>query len=197
MRQVLHLGTGTASATMVDEYVRGLVPDARAVYVSHNTTALAHAHALWKDAPEGTVGHVHSRYDDPERILRGAADTLDLDEPVAVVLPTTLNMLGDEDARRLVGALRGRLGPGSHLIVAHTSLDIPARGTAEVMELLNTVLDDPYVSRSESEVAAFLDGFDVLPPGIVPVEHWRGDNVPADMFANRPAFAPAERRHGG
>jgi len=175
VRQFLHLGTGTPTAAMVYEHLLSLVPDARIVYVSYDTTTLAHVHALQRDAPDGTVAHVHSRFDDPQQILHGAAETLDLDEPTTIVLPTTLNLVTDEAAEALTTALRDTLVAGSYVVMACTSLDIPTPGTAETIAVLNSVLEEPYIPRTEREIAHHLEGFDLLDPGLVPIERWRPD----------------------
>jgi S-adenosyl methyltransferase len=185
VRQFLHVGTATSSTDMVHEHVLPLVPDARIVYASYDTTTLAHVHALWKDAPDGAVAHVHSRFEQPGRILQGAAETLDFDLPVAVVLPTTLNVLTDDVAQALIDALRGALAAGSYVVMAQTSLDIYAEGAAEVVELLNAVLEEPYIARSKSEIEHHLDGFDLLGPGIVPIEQWRSDGDPPFLPAGQ------------
>jgi hypothetical protein len=178
VRQFLHVGTATPSSGMVYEHLLPLVPDARIVYASYDTTTLAHVHALWHDAPEGSVAHVHGRFDDPQKLLRGAGETLDLALPVAVLLPTTLNVVTDEVAQGVVDALRATLATGSYVVMAQVSLDIFARGTAEVVEMLNTVLDDPYIARPKAEIAHHLEGFDLLEPGLVPIEQWRSDGDP-------------------
>ena len=178
VRQFLHLGTATPKTGMVYEHVRPLVPDARVVYASYDTTTLAHVHALWHDAPEGAVAHVQSRFDDPERILEGAAATLDLGRPITVLLPTALNVVSDEGAQELVDTLRAALAAGSYVVMAQISLDIHCIGTAEVIELLNSVLDEPYTARSKSAITHYLDGYDLLDPGLVPIEHWRPDGDP-------------------
>jgi hypothetical protein len=178
VRQFLHIGTATPTTGMVHEHVLPLVPDARIVYASYDTTTLAHVHGLWRDAPDGAVGHVHSPFDDPQRILQGAAEMIDLGKPIAVVLPTSLNVVTDEVAQKLVDALRAALISGSYVIMAQTSLDIFAQGAAEVVELLNSVLEEPYVARTEREIAHHLEGFDLLDPGLVPIEQWRSDGDP-------------------
>ncbi len=178
VRQFLHVGTATSSTGMVHEHVLPLVPDARIVYASYDTTTLAHVHDLWRDAPDGAVAHVHSRFEDPQRILQGAAETLDFGKPIAVVLPTTLNVLTDEVAQALVDALRGALAPESYIVMAQTSLDIFAEGAADVVEVLNAVLEEPYIARTRSEIAHHLEGFDLLDPGLVPIEQWRSDGDP-------------------
>lgn len=178
VRQFLHIGTATPSTGMVHEYVLPLVPDAHIVYASYDATTLAHVHGLWRDAPDGAVGHVQSPFDQPQRILQGAAEMLDLGTPIAVVLPTSLNVVTDEVAQKLLDALRATLVPGSYIVMAQTSLDIFAHGTADVIEMLNSVLDEPYVARSESEIAHHLEGFELLDPGLVPVEQWRSDGDP-------------------
>jgi hypothetical protein len=154
------------------------VPDARIVYASYDTTTLAHVHALWRDAPDGAVAHVHCRFDEPQKLLRGAAETLDLGAPVAVLLPSTLNVVTDEVAQALVDALRGALATGSYLVLAETSLDIYADGAADVVALLNAVLEEPYVARSKDEIAHHLNGYELLDPGLVPIEQWRSDGDP-------------------
>lgn len=178
VRQFLHIGTATPSTGMVYEHVLPLVPDARIVYASYDTTTLAHVHALWRDAPDGAVAHVHGRFDDPQRLLQAAGDTLDLATPIAVMLPTTLNVVTDEVAQKLVDALHDTLAAGSYVVMAQTSLDIFARGTAEVVDVLNAVLDEPYIARTEAEIAHHLEGFDLLDPGLVPIEQWRNDGDP-------------------
>jgi hypothetical protein len=196
VRQFLHVGTATSSTDMVHEHLLPLVPDARVVYASYDTTTLAHVHDLWRDAPEGAVAHVHSRFQEPQRILNGAAETLDLGQAIAVLLPTSLNVLTDEDAQALVDALRGALVPGSYFVMAQTSLDIYAEGAADVVELLNAALDEPYIARSESEIAHHLEGFDLLDPGLVPIEHWRSDGDPPFLPEGQliPLFAAVGRK---
>jgi len=196
VRQFLHVGTATSSTDMVHEHVLPLVPDARIVYASYDTTTLAHVHDLWRDAPEGAVAHVHSRFQEPQRILNGAAETLDLGQPIAVLLPTSLNVLTNEDAQALVDALRDALVPGSYFVMAQTSLDIYAEGAAGVVELLNAALDEPYIARSESEIAHHLEGFDLLDPGLVPIEHWRSDGDPPFLPEGQliPLFAAVGRK---
>lgn len=188
VRQFLHIGTTTPTTGIVHEHVLPLVPDAHIVYASYDTTTLAHAHGLRRNAPDGAVGHVHSPFDDPERILHGAAEMLDLDAPIAVVLPTSLNVVTDEVAQKLVDALRHTLVTGSYLVMAQASLDIYAEGAAEVVDLLNQVLDEPYIVRTEREIAHHLEGFDLLDPGLVPVEQWRSDGDPP--FLPEPQLVP-------
>jgi hypothetical protein len=178
VRQFLHIGMATPTTGMIHELVLPAVPDARVVYASYDPTTLAHVHTLFKDVPEGAVAHVHSQFDDPGRILRGAAATLDLDQPIAVVLPTSLNIVTDEAAQRLMDALRDALAPGSYLVLAHTSLDIEADGTAEVIDLLNQALEETYVARTEAEIAHLVEGYDLLDPGLVPIERWRSAGDP-------------------
>jgi hypothetical protein len=178
VRQFLHIGTVTPSTAMVYEDILPLVPGARIVYASYDTTTLAHVHALSRDAPDGAVAHLHSPFDNPQRILRGAADTLDLAKPITVVLASSLNVVTDEVAQELVDALRDALAPCSYVVMAQTSLDIFAHGTAEVVEVLNTILDEPYIARTEAEIAHHLEGFDLLDPGLVPIEQWRPNGDP-------------------
>jgi hypothetical protein len=196
VRQFLHIGTATPSTGMVHEHLLPLVPDARLVYASYDTTTLAHVHRLWRDAPDGAVGHVHSPFDDPQRILQGAAEMLDLDKSIAVVLPTSLNVVTDEVAQKLVDALRATLVSGSYVVMAQTSLDIFAHGTAEVVEMLNSMLEEPYVARTESEIAHHLEGFDLLDPGLVPIEQWRSDGDPPFLPGGQliPLYGAAGRR---
>jgi hypothetical protein len=179
-RQFLQIGTSVPTPGMPHEVAWRTAPDATVVYVSYDPTTLAHAHRLEIGAPrEGAVAHVFCRYDDPQTILREAAKTLDFGRPVVVILPTTLVLIpDDDDARRIVTELRDAIVPGSHLVLAHTSLDIASERTAKVLDRLNQTLDEPYKPRTEAEILGLLDGFELLSPGLVPLEHWHNDAPP-------------------
>jgi hypothetical protein len=179
-RQFLHIGMATPTTGMTHHAAWQIAPDARIVYASNDPTTLAHVHALDRDVPaEGAIAHVHAPYDDPRTILREAATTLDFGQPVVVILPTTLSMVPDEDrACQIVAELRDAMMPGSHLVLAQASLELASERTAKLMARLDQDLDEPYVTRSRAEIERILDGFDLLSPGLVPLERWRSDHQP-------------------
>jgi hypothetical protein len=47
-----------------------------------------------------------------------------------------------------------------------------------VIELLNEAIDEDYVVRTEAEITPLLDGFELVSPGLVPVEEWRNEGAP-------------------
>jgi hypothetical protein len=186
-RQFLQIGTSVPTPGMTHDVAWQIAPDARVVYVSYDPTTLAHAHRLEIGAPEqGAVANVFCPYDDPQTILREAAATLDFGQPVVVILPTTLVLIPDGDvARGIVGDLRDAIVSGSHLVLTHTSLDIASERTAKLLERLNQSLDEPYTTRTEAEILELLDGFELLSPGLVPMERWRNDNAPPVLGPDR------------
>lgn len=179
-RQFLHIGMATPTTGMTHHAAWQIAPDARIVYASNDPTTLAHVHALDSDVPtEGAIAHVHAPYDDPRTILREAATTLDFGQPVVVILPTTLSMVPHEDrAHQIVAEVRDAITPGSHLVFAQPSLELASERTAKLMARLDQNLDEPYVTRTQAEIERILDGFDLLSPGLVPLEQWRSDDEP-------------------
>jgi hypothetical protein len=164
------------------------------VYVSYDPTTLAHVHKLADDVDDGVVAHVNSPFHDTGLILRESAAVLDLTRPLAVVLPTTLNMLGDDETiRRVVADLRAATVPGSYLVVAHTSLDIAPEGTEQALARFNEVLGETYVAHPAAEIIRFLGGYELLEPGLVPLDDWRPDPPDAERRAV-PIFGAVARR---
>jgi hypothetical protein len=169
----------TPQHEMMHEVAQKVVSDARVVYASYDPTTLAHVHTVLKDAPDGSVGHVQSSFDDTRKILRGASATLDLDRPVGVLLPTSLNLVADDAvAQRIVDELAAAVVSGSYVVMAQTSLDIEVPGGAALVALLNQALDEDYVSRTEANIAGMLAAFELVEPGLVPVEQWRSEGDP-------------------
>ena len=173
IRQYLDIGMMTPVTGMVHEVAAALAPGTRVVYASYDATTLAHAHTLGNGTAGAVVAHVHRPYDDADGVLRDARATLDLDEPVAVVLPATLSLVPDDGtARQVVDTLRSAIAPGSYLVFAHVSFDGAPEGSEKVLARFNQMIEQPYVVRTEPQIRRLLTGFDLLEPGLVPVDRW-------------------------
>jgi hypothetical protein len=181
IRQFLKVGTGVPAGEDVHEIAQAAAPEARVVYVGSDPVVLAHAHALRRGSLEGATAYVHATLQALEMIVHEASATLDLARPVAVLLPATLNFVpDDDDPDGVVARLVEAVASGSHLMIAHTSYDITAEGMVEAAERFSELLGEPYVVRGRDEIARFLDGLDVVEPGLVPIDQWRpADDVPA------------------
>ncbi|MEU7029882.1 SAM-dependent methyltransferase [Streptomyces sp. NPDC046275] len=176
IRQFLDIGTGLPTADNTHEVAQRIAPDARIVYVDNDPIVLTHARALLTGTPEGATAYVDADARDPERILAAAAGTLDLTRPVAVLILGILNFVLDlDEARSVVRTLMAAVPSGSYLVITHPTYDPEVGGEANVaaMEFWNAHATPPITARSRAEFAGFLDGLDVLEPGIVSCSRWR------------------------
>jgi hypothetical protein len=193
IRQFLDVGTGLPSADNTHEVAQSIAPEARVVYADNDPIVLVHARALLASAPEGVTAYADADLRDTARVLAAAGQTLDLDEPVAVMLIAMLHHVpDDDDPYGIVGRLVDAMAPGSYLVLSHPASDIDVAAVTEVARRYNARVPAGQQRRSREEVARFFTGLDLLEPGIVPTTQWR-QAAPAGA-APVPMWAGAARK---
>jgi len=114
IRQFLDIGTGLPTADNTHQVAQSVAAEARIVYVDNDPLVLAHARALLTSSPEGVTDYVDADLRDPGKILQEASKTLDLTQPVALMLMGILGHISDDDeARSIVRRILSELPSGS------------------------------------------------------------------------------------
>ncbi|SNT14484.1 S-adenosyl methyltransferase [Actinomadura meyerae] len=176
IRQFLDIGCGMPGEDNTHEVAQRIIPQARVVYVDNDPLVLAHARALLTSSPEGSCDHVDADARDAARILTEASRTLDLGQPIAVMMLGVLNHLDDlDEAWAAVQQLLALLAPGSHLVITHPTAELHGDRVHQAMRLAMDLGCGPIVARSLDEIASFFVGLEVLEPGVVPCSRWRPD----------------------
>ena len=179
IRQFLDIGTGIPKENNTHEVAQRVAPQARIVYVDYDPIVLAHAHQLLTSTPEGACAYIYGDLRDPEAILQKAAGTLDLSKPAAVVLFGILHFFADtEHPEAIVARLVDALAPGSYLAISHLARDVQGEALTETFDRLNQQMSESVMLRTQAEVARFLDGLDLVDPGVVQLPQWRPDPGP-------------------
>ncbi|MFG1928971.1 SAM-dependent methyltransferase [Cryptosporangium sp. NPDC048952] len=175
VRQFIDIGAGLPTAPNVHEVAQAINPAARIVFVDNDPIVLVHARALLQGTPEGATAYLAADVREPSRIL-GAPElheVLDLREPVALLLIAILHFLEDADQPHdRVREYLAALAPGSYLAISHITTDFMDEATAEASRSLARTTA-PAHFRTSDEVAGFLDGLDMIHPGVVSVADWR------------------------
>jgi hypothetical protein len=177
IRQFLDIGTGIPTANNVHEVAQEIAPESRVLYVDYDPIVLAHARALMTGSPAGKTAFIVGDLREPESILAdpAVASTLDLDEPVALMLLGILHHVHDEeDPVGIVSTLLDALPSGSYMTVSHPTADFDPDGMAAVAASAEQS-GIPYVARSRAEIEPFFRGLELVDPGLVPLLGWRPD----------------------
>ncbi|HLI40241.1 MAG TPA: SAM-dependent methyltransferase [Streptosporangiaceae bacterium] len=188
IRQFLDIGTGLPTASNTHQVAQAVAPQARIVYVDNDPVVLVHAQALLTSSAEGATAYIDADARDPGRILAEAARTLDLSQPVALMLLIVLHLIPDaDDPYRIVATLVSALAPGSYLVLAHPASDVRAPAQAEMTRRVNERMSGPRATmRDRAAIARFFDGLELLEPGVVQPQQWRpepGVVAPAQVTA--------------
>src|SRR5262245_22153598 len=174
VRQFLDIGTGLPTPNSTHQVAQAVAPGSRVVYVDNDPLVLVHARALLTSGPQGSCDYVEADLRDTPAVLAGAARTLDLTRPVAVLLLAVLHFLpGNDDPARLVATLARRLAPGSFVAISHLTADFAPGPVAAGVEAYTSLVPTPLVPRSHAQVSALFGGLPLVPPGVVPVTEWR------------------------
>jgi len=170
VRQFLDLGTGLPTGETIYQIAESLAPGGRVVYTDNDPMVLSHARALLTGSAPGSCAYVHADLRDPGTVLTAAAQTLDLTEPVAVLLVSVLHLIPDsDDPYAIVSRLMQATAPGSHLVIVHPSSDIRPEASAQMAAKLNQMAAQQRTYRSHDEVSRFFGGLDLVEPGVVPL----------------------------
>jgi hypothetical protein len=178
IRQFLDIGTGLPTADNTHEVAQRIAPESRIVYVDNDPLVLVHARALLRSTPEGRTAYLQADLREPDVILgrAGLTDTLDLTQPVALMIIAVFHFVPGQDAPRpIVECLMGALPSGSYLAVSHVTQDFMPPEQLAAHEKMASAGQSDYWLRSRDEFSALLEGLELVEPGIVPVSQWRPD----------------------
>jgi hypothetical protein len=173
IRQFLDIGTGLPVANNTHEVAQRAAPESRIVYTDYDPVVLTHARALLTSTPQGKTDYIHADLRNTSKILAEAAKTLDLTQPVAILLIDVLHFIPDADhpyeiTRQLLAAVPA----GSYLVISHAASDIQPEAAAEIAERYNQRSSAQLTLRTRQQVTSFFDGLDLMEPGVVPTRQW-------------------------
>jgi hypothetical protein len=199
VRQFLDLGSGMPTAKSVHEMAGEIHPDSRVVYVDREPVAVAHSELILADVDGADI--LAADMTDVDRVLGNPVTRrlIDFDEPVAVVMSSSLHYVLDAaQAAATVGAYVSAVGPGSHLVLSHIS-DNKGDGSQEVQNLveLSKTTSAAGVARSRAWIGSLFDGLDVVEPGLVYTSQWRPDDglrLVRDLPAHASLLAAVARK---
>ena len=186
IRQFLDIGTGLPTADNTHEVAQRIDPFARVVYVDNDVLVLSHARALLTSSKEGVTAYIDADVRDPDSILRGAAQTLNLAEPVAMMMLGILgNIVDYARARAIVDRLVSALPSGSYLVINDGTNVINTYERNEATRL-SIEAGAPYIARHPDQIRGFFHGLQLVEPGVVSSPLWRPDPgdapVAVDVF---------------
>lgn len=179
VRQFFDIGTGLPTSPNMHEIAQRIAPESRVVYVDNDPIVLAHARALLTSTPEGACTYIDADVRDPDAILAAPTlrGTLDLSRPVALMLFGVMHFLPDsDDPQGIVARLLDALPSGSYLAIQHPTTDFYPAGVGNQGAYRSAGI--PFQYRDKDEFARFLDGLELVDPGVTPMAEWRPEIEP-------------------
>jgi hypothetical protein len=197
IRQFLDVGTGLPTANNTHQVAQAIAPESRVVYTDNDPMVLAHARALLSSSPAGKTAYLDADLRVPGAIL-GAKEltaTLDLSQPVAVLVIAVLHLVTDDAvAFPAIEALVEAVPSGSYLVISHATGDFWPPERVDAANATNRAHNVDFRFRSHAEVSRFFTGLRLVEPGIVPVAEWRSGDDPTPERANSNIWAGVARK---
>src|SRR5215213_9148946 len=183
--QFLDLGSGIPTVGNVHQIAQKANSSARIVYVDNEPVAVKHSETILQENLKATVIQADIRQ--PEVIL-GHPEVrrlLDLNKPTAVLLLSVLLFVTDDEAHRLVRAIRDALAPGSYVAISHPTADAtPPEQAKQTLKVYDSI-GVPVWVRSYDQVEKFFEGLELVEPGLVHLPVWKPESRGA-LFLEEP-----------
>lgn len=179
--QVIDLGAGVVADIGLHHTVHTVNPDARVMYVDNEAVAVQSL--LPVVAADRRLGVVRADARDPEAVLGHPVTTslLDLAQPVVLVMGLLLHFIPDsDDPADLLARYRDQIASGSYLVISHDTADGREQDMRQVARLYAET-NRPLTLRDRAGLLALLDGYSLVPPGIVHLPLWRPDEDEPDL----------------
>jgi O-methyltransferase involved in polyketide biosynthesis len=178
IRQFIDIGAGIPTSPSVHETAMTVDPQVRVASVDYDPAVYAHANAMLADQPGVTP--ILADFREPGDIIHRARTEagIDFDRPVALLIVGVLHFVMDEEHPAEIIALFDEvMAPGSYVAFTHGSVDSDEKFMRQAAADTSGSTAQ-FIFRSRSQVQALFDGFEMLDPGVVPIQHWLADDLP-------------------
>jgi hypothetical protein len=176
IRQFLDVGSGLPTARNTHQIAQEVDPASKVVYADIDPIVAAHGRALLSG---DTTRIITADMREPETILDApqTQEMIDFHRPVAVLFAAVFHFITPaEDPARIVAAFRNRQTPGSYVAISHLTSDgVPPEDIAG-WEAGFANATAPIVFRTEAEIRALFDGYQLVEPGLVRPYDWHPDD---------------------
>jgi hypothetical protein len=175
VRQFLDIGSGLPTARNTHQIAQEVDPASKVVYVDIDPIVAVHGKAML--AGDNTR-IVTADMREPETILRDARtrELIDFSLPVAVLFVAVFHFVTPaQDPARIVAAFRDRQAPGSFVTISQLTSDGTPPENIQGWEAGFANAPTPIVFRTEAEIRALFDGYELLEPGLVRPCDWHPD----------------------
>jgi O-methyltransferase involved in polyketide biosynthesis len=171
VRQFIDVGSGLPTALNTHDIARHVDAEARVAYLDNDPIVISHARSLLAKSP-GVIA-VPGDMRDPGRILTdaGLTELIDLAEPTCVILSAVLHFLDAGTAREVAAAFARAIVPGSYLIIS-----VGSGSQSEGDSFTSAYTAARIYIHPLADIVSFFDGLELVPPGVVPVLCWYGDD---------------------
>jgi hypothetical protein len=173
IRQFLDIGSGIPTVGNVHEIARRVDPPARVVYVDTDPVAVAHSQHILAGNPDaraiaGDLTRPRAILDHPD-----FRSTVDIGRPIGLLLLSMLQFVPDDRAYPAVAELVAALPAGSYLALSHGAMETFERSQHDTVgAVYQRSTSRGGALRDRPGIARFLDGLDLVEPGLVWVSQW-------------------------
>jgi O-methyltransferase involved in polyketide biosynthesis len=170
VRQFIDVGAGLPTAVNTHDVARQADPLVRVAYVDNDPIVISHARSLLARSP-GVLA-VPGDMRNPWAILTdgGLTELIDLAEPTCVVMSAVLHFADAGTARDVAAAFARAISPGSYLIIS-----VGSGSPSEAENFTSAYTAARVYVHSPAEVRSFFGDLELVPPGVVSVLSWCGD----------------------
>ncbi|WP_069163436.1 SAM-dependent methyltransferase [Nocardia altamirensis] len=182
VRQFIDLGAGIPISPSPHEVAKEHDATARVIFVDYDPVVMVHADVLVSGVEGVTPLLADARRPDELIEILRTQKLIDFDEPVAVLAVGLLHyVMDDEHPADILARFRDAMAPGSYFAFTHASTETAEAFIARAANLANSSSQVRF--RTQDDVAALLDGYEIVEPGVVPVQRWIGDDLPDTTLA--------------
>ncbi|WP_145737318.1 SAM-dependent methyltransferase [Saccharopolyspora dendranthemae] len=174
--QFLDLGCGLPTMQNVHQVAQANNPDAVVVYVDNDPTVAAYGRAMLAENENTHFSINDLRH--PDDILSDPVVTrnLDFERPIALIHSGTMHHVAEEyRPREVMQRYVQALAPGSYVAMSHFSWPEGSEEHRELAGKIERTLNEMVAScwwRSNEEILTFIDGLELMPPGLVRTVDW-------------------------
>jgi hypothetical protein len=177
----------------IHETARAVNPSTWVAYVDNDPVVLVHSQASRAHVRRGEdlvpaegVAVVEADLREPARVLAdpGLRSVIDPAQPVCLIFGLVLNLMPAGQAREVVAGYADLAAPGSCILVSCGRVDDQPLW----QRLSEACTAASPVNHAPAEVEGFLASLDLVPPGLVAAQTWRGGWYDVPMTPPGPVY---------